>query len=122
MREPRSSSDFAGAFISHRTVIAARDHQLSGAQEQKGNTRVTFSMAVIAQKRRIAKDAVEGPLHTCCITGQLQASKSRCHVLFATALTRELVRSIEIVLSTFGKDLESLVKLKELDKRGTISA
>jgi len=122
MREPRSSCDLAGAFISHRTVIAARNRQLSGVQEQMSNKGVTFSMAVIAQERRIAKDTVEGPLHFCCITGQHQASKSRYYVLFTTALTRELEWSIEVVLSKFRKDLESLVKLKELDRRRTISA
>lgn len=79
-------------------------------------------MTVIAQERRIAKDTVEGPLHFCCITGQHQASKSRYYVLFTIALTRELEWSIEVVLSKFRKDLEPLIKLKELDKRRTISA
>ncbi len=122
MREPRSSCDLAGAFISHRTVIAARDRQLSGAQERISNTGVTFSMTVIAQERRIAKDTVEGPLHFCCITRQHQASKSRFYVLFTIALTRELKWSIEVVLSKFRKDLKPLVKLKELDRRRIISA
>ncbi len=86
------------------------------------NKGVTFSMAVIAQERRIAKDTVEGPLHFCCITSQHRASKSRYYILFTTALTGKLKGSIEVIMSKFRKDLESLVKFKELDGWRTISA